>query len=98
MTEIQKTLNDVPILAKDLHEIRQESFEHSQLEMAMENMNNIFNINKNIDRVKVLINDGNLLQAHLVRFFYSIVYFVFSIKNNIIIFFVETCRIRNISR
>lgn len=68
MSEIQKTLNDVPTLAKDLHEIRQESFEHSQLEMAMENMNNIFNINTNIDRVKVLINDGSLLQAHLVIF------------------------------
>lgn len=35
----------------------------------MENMNNIFNINKNIDRVKVLINEGKLLQAHLVSNF-----------------------------
>lgn len=31
MTEIKKVLNDVPTLAKDLYEIRQESFEHSQL-------------------------------------------------------------------
>jgi t-SNARE complex subunit (syntaxin) len=67
MSEIRKSLNDVPNLAKDLQEIRQESFEHSQLEMAMENMNNIFNINKNLEKAHSLINEGQLLHAHIVR-------------------------------
>lgn len=56
----------MPVLAKELQEIREESFLHSQLVMATDNMNNIFNINKNLDKAHSLIGEGNLLHAHIM--------------------------------
>lgn len=67
-SEIQKCLKDIPTLAKELQEIRDESFLHSQLVMATDNMNNIFNINRNLDKAHSLIGEGNLLHAHIVSF------------------------------
>lgn len=66
MGEIQRCLKDVPVLARELQEIREESFLHSQLVMATDNMNNIFNINKNLDKAHSLIGEGQLLHAHIV--------------------------------
>ncbi len=65
-SEIQKCLKDVPVLAKELQEIREQSFLHSQLVMATDNKNNIFNINKNLDKAHSLIGEGNLLHAHIM--------------------------------
>ncbi|CAG7721652.1 unnamed protein product [Allacma fusca] len=64
--ELQKCLKDLLALGSILEDVREENFRHSQYAMAMENMNNIFNISKNLDKAETLINDGKMLQAHIL--------------------------------
>ena len=63
-SEISSTLETVPELVQRLSELQEESKKYAQLKVAMQNINQIINLQENVKKANSLIDEEKLLEAH----------------------------------
>jgi len=64
ITEMETNLEAIPDMYQRLAEVREENLRHSQLATARENLKHIFTVPETVEKTKLLIQEGKLLQAH----------------------------------